>query len=114
MRSQVIVLSQQEYSRWLQQGDQAAGGIEPAGQELFAEAGCSGCHAFEPAGSTAQVGPSLDDLPDDPGFVRESIVEPDADVTEGYQPGVMPKTYGEQLSDEQLDVLVQYLLGGSE
>jgi mono/diheme cytochrome c family protein len=26
----------------------------------------------------------------------------------------MPKTFGDQLSDEQLDALVQYLLGGGE
>ena len=43
-------------------------------------------------------------------FVRESIVDPDAQIAEGYQPGVMPSNFGDTLSDEQLDALVKYLL----
>ena len=113
MRSRVIVLGEQAYARWLRQGEQAAG--EPAdGRTIFTEAGCGGCHAFAPAGSTGQVGPSLDDLPDDPEFVRTSIVDPDAEIAAGFQGGVMPQIYGDELTDEQLDALVQYLLGGSQ
>jgi cytochrome c oxidase subunit 2 len=111
MRNRVIVMSRQEYERWLEQGRQAA---PTGGEAVFAEAGCGGCHAFGPAGSTAQIGPSLDDLPDDPEFVRTSIVDPDAEIADGFQAGVMPKTFGEQLSDERLEALVQYLLGGSQ
>jgi cytochrome c oxidase subunit II len=110
MRSRVMVLGQQEYERWLQEGGQDGG--EPAtGEAVFQEAGCGGCHTFAAAGATAQVGPSLDDLPDDPELVRRSIVEPDAEIAPGYQGGVMPGTFGEELSDQQLDALVQYLLG---
>jgi len=113
MRSRVIVLSEQEYAAWLREGEQAAG-TEPEGAAVFAEAGCGGCHTFGPAGSTAEVGPSLDDLPDDPELIRTSIAEPDAQIAAGFEAGVMPKTFGEQLSAEQLDALVQYLLGGSQ
>ncbi len=42
--------------------------------------------------------------------MRESIVDPDAQIAEGYQPGVMPSNFGDTLSDEQLDALVKYLL----
>jgi cytochrome c oxidase subunit 2 len=112
MRSRVIVLSEQEYARWLREERQAGG--EPAdGEAIFAESGCGGCHTFAPAGATAQVGPSLDELPDDPEFVRTSIVDPDAQIAPGFQAGVMP-SFADQLSDEQLDALVQYLLGGSQ
>lgn len=110
MRSKVIVMPQDEYARWLQQGEQAA---PASGEAIFAEAGCAGCHTFGPAGSTGQVGPSLDDLPDDPEFVRTSILEPDAQIAAGFQVGVMP-SFRDRLSDEQLDALVQYLLGGSK
>jgi cytochrome c oxidase subunit II len=113
MRSRVIVMSEQEYAAWLREEGQAGGG--PAdGEAIFAEAGCGGCHTFAPAGATAEVGPSLDDLPDDPELVRRSIVDPDAEIASGFQAGVMPPFYGEELSDEQLDALVQYLLGGSQ
>ena len=39
---------------------------------------------------------------------------PNATVASGYQPDVMPATYGDTLSDEQLDALVQYLVDGQK
>lgn len=109
MRTKVIVMSRAAYARWLEQEEQPV-----SGEAAFTEAGCGACHTFGPAGTTAQIGPSLDDLPGDEEFVRESIVEPDAEIAQGFQPGVMPKTFGESLSDEQLDALVQYLLQGAQ
>jgi mono/diheme cytochrome c family protein len=41
--------------------------------------------------------------------VREAITDPDAQVTEGFAPGLMPR-YGDSLSEEQVDALVQYLM----
>jgi len=111
MRSKVIVLSEQEYAAWLREG--GTGGEPADGEAIFAESGCGGCHTFAPAGATAQVGPSLDDLPDDPEFVRQSIVDPDAEIASGFQAGVMP-SFRDRLSDEQLEALVQYLLEGSQ
>ena len=40
--------------------------------------------------------------------IRESIVDPDAQIAQGFQPGLMPR-YGDTLSEEQVDALVQYL-----
>jgi cbb3-type cytochrome c oxidase subunit III len=85
------------------------------GEQIFTAAGCAGCHTFAKAGSNANIGPGLDDLADAAGggspeeYVRESLLEPDADVVEGFQPGVMPSFEG-KLSDKQLQALVQYLL----
>ena len=45
-------------------------------------------------------------------YLRQSIVEPDARIAEGFQGGVMPDTYERTLTEEQLDALVQYLLEG--
>ena len=112
MRSKVEVMSQAEYARWLEEGEGEAPEAV-GGEAVFQEAGCGGCHAFAPAGTSAQVGPPLDDLPADEEFVRRSIVDPDAEVAEGFQAGVMPGDYEERLSEEQLDALVQYLLEGS-
>jgi mono/diheme cytochrome c family protein len=89
-------------------------GSPEAGKTVFASAGCAGCHAFSAAGSSGTTGPNLDESLDgkDAEYVRRAIVEPDADVAEGYSPGVMPKTYEEQLSPEQLDDLVAFLEAG--
>ena len=44
-------------------------------------------------------------------YVRQSIVDPNAVVAAGYQPGVMPPNFGDTLSPEELDALVAYLSG---
>lgn len=122
MRAAVEVVSQEDYDAFLaaeREGGGGGGGGDD-GEAVFASAGCGACHAFAPAGSDAEVGPGLDDLAgaaEGAGlsleeFVRQSIVDPNARVAEGYQPDVMPDTYENTLSDEQLDGLVQYLVDG--
>jgi hypothetical protein len=45
-------------------------------------------------------------------FVRESIVDPDAFIAPGFKAGVMPKTFGESLNEQQLADLVAFLTTG--
>ena len=148
MRAPVRVLEKAAFEKWLAQlradeaedgggqggggaggggagGGGAGGGAQELGRTTFADAGCGGCHAFGPAGTDAEIGPSLDGLAANAEaagvpvaeFVRQSIVDPSAVLAEGYQDGVMPKDYAESLTPEQLDALVGYLSGeggGSE
>ena len=71
MRAPVRVLEQEAFAQWLEQrsaeegdgeGGGAAGGTEERGAEVFATAGCGGCHALAKAGTDAEIGPPLDDL----------------------------------------------------
>ena len=89
----------------------APAGDPAAGKENFASAGCGTCHTLQDAGTNGTVGPKLDDVlkGKDAGFIRESIVDPDAEIAPGFQPGIMPQTYGDQLDDQQLSDLVAYL-----
>lgn len=89
-------------------------GSPEAGRAVFAEAGCGGCHTFAAAGTSGTTGPNLDEVlaGKDAVFVRRAIVEPDADIAEGYGPGVMPQTYEDQLSPKQLEDLVAFLMSG--
>jgi cytochrome c oxidase subunit II len=124
MRQFVEVLPPDEFESWVRDqreeagGGGGGGGEQPAGangEQLFTSAGCAGCHALAAAGSTANVGPDLGKLGDvDADFIRESIVDPNAEVESGFQPGVMPQDFGEKLSDEEIDALVEYLLGAQE
>jgi cytochrome c oxidase subunit II len=50
----------------------------------------------------------------DAAFIRRSIVDPNADVTRGYDPNIMPQDFGDKLSKEELDALVKYLLESQE
>jgi mono/diheme cytochrome c family protein len=89
--------------------EEAPAGDPAAGEALFASNGCGGCHTFEAAGSTGAVGPNLDEALEgkDAEFVHQSIVEPDAEVAEGYNAGVMPSF--QQLSEDQVNDLVAFL-----
>lgn len=89
-------------------------GIEPPPFVVgtyFAET-CGGCHALAAANTSGAVGPDLDAvLPgQDEAQILESIVNPTAQVSSGYPDGVMPTTYGVELTEDQQQELVQYLL----
>jgi mono/diheme cytochrome c family protein len=86
------------------------GGDPEAGRAVFTAQGCGSCHAFSAAGTNASVGPNLDESleGDDPEHIRESIVDPGAEVESGFQP-IMPTDYGEKLSPKQLEDLVAFL-----
>ena len=89
-------------------GGQAAA---PDAEQIFTSAGCSGCHTLAEAGATAKVGPDLGKLGNvDAAFIRTSIVDPNAEVTKGYKPNIMPQDFKDKLSKEELDALVKYLL----
>jgi cytochrome c oxidase subunit 2 len=127
MRQPVRVVSQEEFDSWLQERSQGGAAADAetadeqagAGAEVFQANGCGGCHTFEPAGTSGQTGPSLDDLAavaEDAGeepeaYVEEAIVDPDAVVPKGYPEGTMPQNYGETLTPEEIGALTDYLLG---
>lgn len=67
-------------------------GDPAAGADVFAAAGCSGCHTFAPAGSTGEVGPALDGL-------TLTTAEVEALLRDGK--GAMP-SFEEQLSDQEI------------
>ena len=118
MRSQARVLSAADYAKWAAaKPPAAAGGAGGAtdGKSIFASAGCAGCHTFKAAGATAEVGPDLDKVlaGKDADFIRESIVDPNAEIAAGYQPNVMPSTFQDSLSKEQMDALVEFLQGSA-
>ena len=81
------------------------------GAQVFATAGCTGCHTLADAGSTGTTGPDLDGALEgqSESFIRESIIDPNAEVADNFPPDVMPQGYGDDLSPEELDALVAYL-----
>jgi len=102
-----------------------AGNVE-RGEKLFSQTvigshaapGCRTCHSLE-EGITI-VGPSMAGIASRAGqevsgqsaeeYLHQSIVEPDAHVVEGFPAGVMYQKYEEDLSAQEIDDLVAYLL----
>ncbi|GAB4406680.1 MAG: hypothetical protein OHK0052_27880 [Anaerolineales bacterium] len=96
------------------------------GKALFAQSvigsapGCATCHSLE--ADTVIVGPSMKGYAshaqmhaDETGqsleeYTRTSIVDPNAYVVEGFTAGLMYANFGTDLSSEQIDDLVAYLL----
>lgn len=107
-------------------GETGAVGDAANGERLFNESiigaasapGCITCHSLEPG--VVIVGPSHSDIGTRaetavPGmsaedYLRQSIVEPDAHITEGYTEGVMYQNFGEELTNTQINDLVAFLL----
>ena len=97
-------------------GGQTTGGGAPtgdpaAGKTVFMSNGCGSCHTLAEAGGSGTVGPDLDQVlkGKSPDFIHQSIIDPNAEIAPGFPPGVMPGTYGQQLSPADLDNLVAFL-----
>ena len=75
-------------------------GDASAGKQVFATAGCKGCHTLKDAGATGNVGPNLDDAKPP----LELVVDR---VTNGK--GVMPSFSG-QLSEKQIADVAAYVV----
>jgi cytochrome c oxidase subunit 2 len=99
----------------------ASGG---SGEELYRQYACAGCHSLDGregtgptfkglAGSTV----TLEDgkqVKADAGYLERAIVDPDADVTKGYNAGLMKASIdGFDLGDKPEDVakLVEFIQG---
>jgi mono/diheme cytochrome c family protein len=95
------------------------------GADLFAATvlgnrpGCITCHSLEPgvnlvgpsiAGVGSVAGSRVEGL-DAEQYLRQSIVEPNAHVVEGYEDDVMPEDYVLTLTDPQIEALVEYMEG---
>jgi cytochrome c oxidase subunit 2 len=115
MTGEVIVMAPADYQAWLS-GGTPGGSLADAGQKLFADLACNTCHRPDAQGR----GPVLDGLLGktvslqsggtivaDEAYLRESILNPSAKVTAGYQP-IMP-TFQGLVSEDQLLQLIEYI-----
>jgi len=99
-----------------------ASGNVAAGRAVFLSSGCGSCHTFKPANATGTIGPDLDTAPAESAkadhnmplaaFIKQSIVDPNAYIAKGYSKGIMPATFGKQLTPKQIDDLVAFILSG--
>jgi cytochrome c oxidase subunit 2 len=126
MISEVFVDSQEDFDAWLASGGTApiSGGqaAEPQsdGAALFVGFGCGACHISNGAGTAGIVGPSLVGIGQAAGtrvegmdaasYLRTSILAPNDYVSQGYAPGIMPQNFAVQMTDSEVDTLVNFLL----
>jgi cytochrome c oxidase subunit II len=131
MRQAVRVVPPREYDKWIADRKstakdggvaKAGGDAAAAGKQLFTDSGCNACHTLSDAGSTAKIGPELNDIAAQAAkygkaqkqtaaeYVKTSIEDPGAFTVPNFGKNVMPRDYKKQLSPEEIDTLVKYLL----
>ena len=81
------------------------------GYALLLSKGCVACHDL--LGSSRRVGPALLAVGErlSAADIRQSIVDPNAVIAEGFPPGLMLQDFADTLKPEELDQLVGYLSG---
>jgi mono/diheme cytochrome c family protein len=98
-------------------GEEAAAPVEEltgdallisTGSNLATTNGCIGCHSVNGLDGTGPTWTGLAARVDDE-YLRRAILQPNADIAEGYTEGVMPVTYVDTLSAEDVDALVAYI-----
>jgi cytochrome c oxidase subunit 2 len=135
MRSTVRVRTPQGFAAWVRRTSAAAnasggstqggGGHGGAGQSASAGAkalftngknatgatACGACHTLSEAGTSGTTGPNLDQVlkGQPPAFIKQSILQPDAQIAKGYAKGIMPPNYGSTLSPGEVNALVKFL-----
>jgi cytochrome c oxidase subunit II len=133
MRQTAHVLPQADFDKWVTKmttraagaggtgsdGDQgAAGGTAVDAKALFTQGetstgatACGGCHKLADAGTVGGVGPDLDTVlkGKDAAFIKEAIVNPNAEIAKGFNANIMPDSYGKLLNAAELDAMVKYL-----
>jgi cytochrome c oxidase subunit 2 len=97
----------------------AAATSPAAGKAVFTgSAGCTTCHTLAAAGATGTVGPNLGTaiVPDAKKaglalkpFIMESIEKPNAYISSGFKPNIMPQNFAQSLTPTQIQALVNFL-----
>lgn len=78
-------------------------------EEAIAEFACGGCHKI--ADEEGELGPDLTGIGAvyDRDYLRRAILDPNAEIAEGFEPEMMPDDYGQQMYAAELEMLVDYL-----
>ena len=111
----VYVMAPRDYEAWLS-GGTSGGSLAENGQKLFDELACGNCHKPDNSGrcpsltglfgKTVQLAGGATVLADE-GYIRESILQPQAKIVAGYGP-IMP-TFQGLVTEEGVTQLIEYI-----
>jgi cytochrome c oxidase subunit 2 len=116
----VVHASQAEFDGWLDSVSNIANlPPEERGMKVYMAAGCVACHNLE---GLQIVGPPLNGifgkerkLADgstvtvDENYLRESILDPNAKIAEGFLPNLMPANFGQTLDEDRINWLIELI-----
>jgi cytochrome c oxidase subunit 2 len=111
----VYVMAPRDYEAWLS-GGASGGSLAENGQKLFEELACGNCHKPDGSGRcpslTGLFGKTVQlagggTVQADEGYIRESILQPQAKIVAGYGP-IMP-TFQGLVTEEGVLQLIEYI-----
>lgn len=120
MNSPVVVVTQEEFDAWIaEQGELAQADPATRGEQLSRSNGCIGCHSLDGSrlpgptwqglyGSEVTLADGSTVTVDDQ-YLLEAIVDPNAQIHQGFPPNLMPQTYDEMLSEEQISDIIEFI-----
>lgn len=120
MTSAVKVVSQADFDAWVA-SETSAASADPAarGEKLVSANGCIGCHSLDGAALPGPTWKGLYGAPVsladgssvtvDDAYLHAAIVDPNAQVHQGFPPGLMPSTYDEMLTDQQITDMIEFI-----
>jgi cytochrome c oxidase subunit II len=128
MRQTAHVMTKPQFAAWVRRTSQPQGGagggggggqaaapdakaVFTNGKDSTGATPCGACHTLSEARTNGTTGPDLDQVlkGKDAAFIKQSIVQPDAQIAKGFGKGIMPPNYGSTLSGAELDALVKFL-----
>jgi cytochrome c oxidase subunit 2 len=123
MLADVKVVSEEEFNSWLAAEAAVADDPVARGQKVYEAYGCQACHSLD---GSEGVGPTLLNayghevtLEDgttviaDEAYLYDSIVDPNKQIVQGFAPS-MPQNFADQLSDEEISDLIEFIKSLSE
>jgi cytochrome c oxidase subunit 2 len=120
MTAKVMVVSQSDFQAWVTK-QQTTASQNPVlrGEQLAQQFGCPVCHSEDGSKKTGptwlhlyQSSVSLSDgtkVTADDKYLSNSIIDPNLQIVAGFQPNVMPQTFGKTLDASQLQAILAYL-----
>ncbi len=111
MRTKIHAIDPAKYKEWIASKRKTPDSTEEvsmsAGEQIFSDNGCSGCHATKD--NTTLVGPSLKGIGKnrDDAYLKDDIITPNKEIAKGFTGGIMPSY--KKLSDKDVKELVKYL-----
>ncbi len=120
MITKVVVHEDADYQKWLAEAAKPPEHPVAHGQWLYERMGCKACHSSEP--DKRIVGPSFagtygteqkvaggEAVKVDENYIRESILEPQKKIREGYQNASLMPSFQGKLKDNEITALTLYI-----
>jgi len=120
MRSVVNVVSKEDYEEFINPKEELP---SKNAQELFSDYGCVGCHSND---GSILVGPSFKDIYNkevtvttngktrvikrDELYLKNSILEPNSDIVEGFPSNLMP-SFKNVIKEDELNTIINHFKG---